>query len=64
MDGKKFSTAVHDSTRTILFLDAGLVYPGDWHYHNKGNIAFCDGHVAYMQRPCSLCLPARACSMC
>jgi len=54
LDGKKLSSAVHDSTRYILFLDAGLVYPGDWHHQNKGNICFVDGHVAFLARPCSI----------
>jgi prepilin-type processing-associated H-X9-DG protein len=52
--GKKLSSAVHDSTRYILFLDASLVYPGDWHHQNKGNICFVDGHVSFLPRPCSI----------
>jgi prepilin-type processing-associated H-X9-DG protein len=52
--GKKISTAVRDSSHYILFLDAGLVYPGDWHRENKGNVCFCDSHVAFLPRPCSI----------
>jgi prepilin-type processing-associated H-X9-DG protein len=51
MVGKKFSTAVRDPSRTILFLDAGLIYPGVWHRHNKGNICFADTHVSFLSRP-------------
>jgi prepilin-type N-terminal cleavage/methylation domain-containing protein/prepilin-type processing-associated H-X9-DG protein len=40
-----------DPVRTILFLDAGIVYPGNWHGKNKGNICFADGHVTTTIRP-------------
>jgi prepilin-type processing-associated H-X9-DG protein len=54
LSGKQFSSAVRESSRYILFLDASMVYPGDWHHGNKGNICFCDFHVAFIQRPCSI----------
>lgn len=47
--GKRISR-VRDSARTILFLDASLVYPGDWHGQQKGNICMADGHVVYTAR--------------
>jgi prepilin-type N-terminal cleavage/methylation domain-containing protein/prepilin-type processing-associated H-X9-DG protein len=42
-----------DSSRTVLFLDAGLVYPGDWHGHHLGNVCMLDGHVVFTTRPVS-----------
>jgi prepilin-type N-terminal cleavage/methylation domain-containing protein/prepilin-type processing-associated H-X9-DG protein len=48
--GVQFSTA-RDPTRLILFLDASLVYPGDWHGNLKGNICCADGHVAFGWAP-------------
>jgi len=51
MVGKKFSTAVKDPSRTILFLDASLVYPGTWHGGNRGNVCLADGHVVFTRRP-------------
>jgi prepilin-type N-terminal cleavage/methylation domain-containing protein/prepilin-type processing-associated H-X9-DG protein len=51
MVGKKFSTAVKDPSRTILFLDAGLVFPGTWHGGNWGNVCLADGHVVFTRRP-------------
>jgi prepilin-type N-terminal cleavage/methylation domain-containing protein/prepilin-type processing-associated H-X9-DG protein len=44
-------TQVKESSRTILFLDAGLVYPGNWHRNDKGNVCMLDGHVEFMPRP-------------
>jgi prepilin-type N-terminal cleavage/methylation domain-containing protein/prepilin-type processing-associated H-X9-DG protein len=49
-DGQRF-VAVRDPVRTILFLDASLVYPGLWHGINRGNICFADGHVVTAARP-------------
>ena len=48
--GVQFST-VPDPATMILFLDAGLVYPGDWHGNLNGNILLCDGHVAFGKIP-------------
>ncbi len=48
--GQKF-VKTREPTRTILFLDAGLVYPGRWHGVNRGNVCFADGHIATMARP-------------
>jgi prepilin-type processing-associated H-X9-DG protein len=45
--GKRFST-ISDPTRRIVFLDASLVYPGDWHRRNKGNVCLADGHVIFI----------------
>jgi len=42
---------VPDPATMILFLDAGLVYPGDWHGNLNGNILLCDGHVAFGKIP-------------
>jgi prepilin-type N-terminal cleavage/methylation domain-containing protein/prepilin-type processing-associated H-X9-DG protein len=47
--GKRIAR-VRDSARTILFLDASLVYPGDWHGQQKGNICLADGHVVLAPR--------------
>jgi prepilin-type N-terminal cleavage/methylation domain-containing protein/prepilin-type processing-associated H-X9-DG protein len=44
-------TKVREPSRTILFLDASLVYPGDWHGKKKGNIAMADGHVVFSTTP-------------
>jgi prepilin-type processing-associated H-X9-DG protein len=44
-------TQFKDSSRTVLFLDAGLVYPGDWHRQRMGNICLLDGHVAFSTKP-------------
>lgn len=48
--GRKFSQC-KDPVRTILFLDAGMVYPGNWHGRARGNICFADGHVLTTTRP-------------
>ena len=46
------STGIPRPSRTILFLDTSLVKsPGSWHHDFKGNVAFCDGHVAFMETP-------------
>ncbi len=40
---------VTEPPATVIFLDASLVRsPGSWHHEDKGNIAFCDGHVAFL----------------
>jgi prepilin-type N-terminal cleavage/methylation domain-containing protein/prepilin-type processing-associated H-X9-DG protein len=44
-------TRVRDSARTVMFLDASLVYPGDWHGKKKGNICMADGHVVHAATP-------------
>ena len=37
---------------TVVFLDASMVRaPWAWHRDEKGNIAFCDGHVEFMEYP-------------
>ena len=46
-------TRFRDSAQTVLFLDAGLIYPGDWHAHHKGNVCLLDGHVTFTTRPLS-----------
>lgn len=46
-------TQFKDSSRTVLFLDAGLVYPGDWHGQKRGNVCMLDGHVVFTKRPAS-----------
>jgi prepilin-type N-terminal cleavage/methylation domain-containing protein/prepilin-type processing-associated H-X9-DG protein len=46
-------TKFRDSSRTVLFLDAGLVYPGDWHGQKRGNVCMLDGHVVFTTRPVS-----------
>ncbi len=57
MVGQKFSTVVRDPSRTILFLDACLVWPGAWHGlsvsagGNMGNVCLADGHVVFTRRP-------------
>lgn len=41
--------AVAQPSETVIFLDASLVRsPGAWHHEEKGNIAFCDGHIAFL----------------
>ena len=44
-------TKVRDSSRTILFFDAAMMYGVAWHPKAKGNICFVDGHVAYVKFP-------------
>jgi prepilin-type N-terminal cleavage/methylation domain-containing protein len=44
-------TKVRDSARTVLFLDASLVYRGDWHRQQKGSICLADGHVVFTTIP-------------
>ena len=57
MVGQKFSTIVHDPSRTILFIDACLTEPGSWHGlslkagGNMGNVCLADGHVVFTRRP-------------
>jgi prepilin-type N-terminal cleavage/methylation domain-containing protein/prepilin-type processing-associated H-X9-DG protein len=46
-------TQFRDSSRTVLFLDAGLVYPGDWHGQRMGNVCMLDGHVVFTIKPVS-----------
>jgi prepilin-type N-terminal cleavage/methylation domain-containing protein/prepilin-type processing-associated H-X9-DG protein len=46
-------TQFRDSSRTILFLDAGLIYPGDWHGNRMGNVCLLDGHVVFTTKPVS-----------
>lgn len=48
--GRRF-TKTRDPSRTVLFLDASLVYPGLWHGPDRGNVCFADGHVRLMPRP-------------
>ena len=48
--GKRI-TKVREPARVVLFLDASLVYPGDWHGHKKGNVAMVDGHVVFTTVP-------------
>jgi len=48
--GIRFSR-VREPSKKILFLDASLVYPGDWHRRNKGNVCLADGHVIFIDRP-------------
>ena len=31
--------------------DDSLVYPGDWHGQQKGNVCLADGHVVFTTRP-------------
>jgi prepilin-type N-terminal cleavage/methylation domain-containing protein/prepilin-type processing-associated H-X9-DG protein len=40
-----------NSATTVLFLDAGLVYPGDWHGNHMGNVCMLDGHVTFTAIP-------------
>lgn len=43
------SIAVSQPSETVIFLDASLVRsPVSWHHEEKGNIAYCDGHVAFL----------------
>src|SRR2546430_11760109 len=44
-------TKVRDSTRTILFFDAALMYRANWHPRFKGNICLLDGHVVFDRLP-------------
>ena len=46
-------TKFRNSSQTVLLLDAGLVYPGNWHKDRKGNVCLLDGHVVFTNRPAS-----------
>lgn len=48
--GVKYST-ISDSSRRVLFLDAGMIYSTNWHPHAKGNICLADGHVVFSNLP-------------
>jgi len=44
-------TDIRDSSRTIVFYDAGMLYNYRWHPHYHGNIMLADGHVAFVKWP-------------
>ena len=44
-------TQFRDSSRTVLFLDASLIYGGNWHTPAMGNVCMLDGHVVYTTKP-------------
>jgi prepilin-type N-terminal cleavage/methylation domain-containing protein/prepilin-type processing-associated H-X9-DG protein len=50
LGGRKV-TEIPESSRTILFYDAGLLFESNWHMHLKGNILLLDGHVAFAHWP-------------
>jgi len=50
--GKKLAQ-VRDSSRTILFFDAALIYRANWHPRSKGNLCMIDGHVVFDELPSS-----------
>jgi prepilin-type N-terminal cleavage/methylation domain-containing protein/prepilin-type processing-associated H-X9-DG protein len=59
LSGVRF-TRIRDSARTVLFLDASIVYgfaalgeTAPWHPNGKGNVCFADGHVEFIARPTS-----------
>ena len=49
LDGLKF-TKVRQPARTVVFLDATIEYPADWHGKNQLNVCFADGHVVLMDK--------------
>jgi prepilin-type processing-associated H-X9-DG protein len=44
-------TVVSDSSRTVLFYDACLLYRVLWHPKMRGNICLADGHVEFAKWP-------------
>jgi prepilin-type N-terminal cleavage/methylation domain-containing protein/prepilin-type processing-associated H-X9-DG protein len=44
-------TQVRNSSMTIVFHDAGMVYQFAWHGRNKGNFCMVDGHVEFIEMP-------------
>jgi prepilin-type N-terminal cleavage/methylation domain-containing protein/prepilin-type processing-associated H-X9-DG protein len=48
--GKKIAQ-IRDSSRTIMFLDAAMIYGANWHPRSKGNICMVDGHVVFDDMP-------------
>ena len=44
-------TQFKNASQTVLFLDAGLVYGGDWHHNHLGNVCMLDGHVVFTTKP-------------
>jgi prepilin-type processing-associated H-X9-DG protein len=50
LSGKKIGS-IPGSSETVVLLDACLVYPGNWHNNDSGNIAFLDAHVERRDRP-------------
>src|SRR6185436_240777 len=48
--GVNFSK-VRNSSKVIVFMDAGLFHGADWHRQFKGNICLADSHVVFTTLP-------------
>ncbi len=50
LDGVRIST-IRDSSHTIVFYEACMIYGFDWHYQHKNNVCFADSHVEFIPLP-------------
>ncbi len=44
-------TVIRDTSRTIVFYEAGFVWGYDIHYARKGDVGFADSHVEFLPFP-------------